>query len=211
MSAAIAGIDEVGRGCLAGPVFAAAVILPPRCTLKGLRDSKALSAAQREKLAPQIREQALAWAIGIASVEEIDHYNILHATGIAMVRAVNALTLAPAAFRVDGNWRPPLLGDVETLVGGDDLEPAIMAASIIAKVARDALMSELHESHPQYNWARNKGYGTAEHLAGLRLHGATAWHRRSFAPVGGRGQGAGVRDQGPRAKGGGTAPKELPT
>jgi ribonuclease HII len=177
-----AGIDEVGRGCLAGPVYAAAVILPVRHGLKGLADSKALSAAEREALDPQIRAAALAWAIGIASVEEIDRVNILRATFLAMARAVAALGLRPDACVVDGNQAPPLDLPVRTVVGGDALVPGIMAASIIAKVARDAELRRLDAEHPAYGFARHKGYGTPEHQLALRTHGPCAIHRMSFAP-----------------------------
>ena len=184
MSAAglIAGVDEVGRGCLAGPVYAAAVILPVRHGLVGLRDSKQLSAAQREALAPQIRIAALAWSIGSASVEEIDRVNILQATFLAMQRAVAALSVPPARCQVDGNQRPPLDLPVEMMVGGDATVDCIMAAAIIAKVARDAEMQLLHARYPHYAFDRNKGYGTPQHLAGLRERGPCAAHRMSFAP-----------------------------
>jgi ribonuclease HII len=179
----VAGIDEVGRGCLAGPVYAAAVVLPAGEPLSGLRDSKALSARQREALVPRIEAFAVAWHVGIADVEEIDRLNILQATGVAMARAVAGLGLVPGLCRIDGNWRPPTLhGAIETLVGGDALEPAIMAASILAKVARDAFLTQLHDEHPHYRWSSNKGYGTRDHLAALREHGPCRWHRRSFAP-----------------------------
>ena len=177
-----AGIDEVGRGCLAGPVYAAAVILPPNHGLSGLRDSKALSAAQRERLAPQIQACALGWAIGIATVEEIDRINILQATFLAMRRAVEALPLVPTVCLVDGNRPPPLPGAVRTIVGGDRRVDAIMAAAIIAKVARDAEMARLDEQFPGYGLAAHKGYGTPVHLEALRRLGASAVHRRSFAP-----------------------------
>lgn len=178
----VAGVDEVGRGCLAGPVMAAAVILPPDHGIIGLRDSKKLSAAQRERLAPLIRARATAWALGAASVAEIDQLNILQATFLAMRRAVEALVPQPLRCRVDGSQRPPLALPVQMVVGGDALEPAIMAASIIAKVARDAEMVELDARCPGYGLARHKGYGTPEHLQALRQLGASVWHRRSFAP-----------------------------
>ena len=177
-----AGIDEVGRGCLAGPVYAAAVILPADHGLRGLADSKALSPGQREALDPQIRASALAWAIGIASVEEIDRLNILRATFLAMARAVAALGLRPDACVVDGNQAPPLELPVRTVIGGDGLVPSIMAASIVAKVARDAELRRLDAEHPAYGFARHKGYGTPEHQQALRLHGPCAIHRMSFAP-----------------------------
>lgn len=182
MSEGRAGIDEVGRGCLAGPVYAAAVILPEDHGLVGLRDSKALSAAQRERLAPLIRARALAWAIGSASVEEIDAINILQATFLAMRRAVEALPLKPALCLVDGNRPPPLGCAVQTIVGGDRSVDAIMAAAIIAKVARDAEMARLDAQFPGYGLAAHKGYGTPAHLEALRRQGASAVHRKSFAP-----------------------------
>jgi ribonuclease HII len=178
----VAGIDEVGRGCLAGPVYAAAVILPAAHGLSGLRDSKQLNAAQRERLAPQIQAAAVSWSIGVASVEEIDRHNILQATFIAMRRAVAALAQRPARCLVDGNQKPPLDLPVETIVGGDGTVECIMAASIVAKVVRDAYMDELHLAHPHYGWNSNKGYGTPAHLDSLRRHGLTPWHRRGFAP-----------------------------
>lgn len=180
--AVIAGIDEVGRGCLAGPVYAAAVILPPVCTLTGLRDSKKLSARQREALAPRIEACAVDWAIGVATVAEIDRLNILQATFLAMSRAVADLRVRPASCLVDGNQRPPLDLPVRMVVGGDASEAAIMAASIIAKVARDAEMHRLDAQYPGYDLAQHKGYGTPRHLAALREHGSSAVHRMSFAP-----------------------------
>jgi ribonuclease HII len=178
----VAGIDEVGRGCLAGPVYAAAVILPPDHGLNGLRDSKQLSAAQRERLAPLIRARALAWAIGTADVEEIDRHNILQATFLAMRRAVAGLAQQPARCLVDGNQRPPLELPLEMIVGGDASVDCIMAAAIVAKVARDAVMTSLDGVHPGYGFAQNKGYGTPAHLAALRERGPCAVHRMSFAP-----------------------------
>lgn len=177
----IAGIDEVGRGCLAGPVYAAAVVLPDDHGLIGLRDSKKLSAAARRRLAAQICSE-FDHAIGIAEVDEIDTVNILQATLLAMQRAVAGLRQAPTLCRVDGNRPPRLPCAVETVVGGDSLVPAIMAASIVAKVARDAAMVEWHARYPQYGLDRHKGYGTPAHLAALAAHGPTAIHRRSFAP-----------------------------
>jgi len=178
----IAGIDEVGRGCLAGPVYAAAVILPVVHGLNGLNDSKKLSARQRERLAPRIKDCACAWAIGIASVEEIDRINILQATFLAMQRAVAALGVQPELCRVDGSQRPSLGLPVQMIVGGDSSEPAIMAASIIAKVARDAEMQRLDLQYPGYGLAQHKGYGTPQHLVALRELGPSALHRMSFAP-----------------------------
>ncbi len=178
----IAGIDEVGRGCLAGPVYAAAVILPVTHGLMGLNDSKKLSARQRERLTPLIEAAASAWAIGIATVEEIDRMNILQATFLAMRRAVAALSVQPVLCRVDGSQRPPLDLPVQMIVGGDSSEPSIMAASIIAKVARDAEMQNLDVQYPGYGLAQHKGYGTPQHLAALRECGASVIHRMSFAP-----------------------------
>ncbi len=179
----ICGVDEAGRGPLAGPVFAAAVILDPAAPIDGLRDSKKLSAARRERLAQQIRSRAIAWAVASASVEEIDEINILQASLLAMRRAVDALAPAPALARVDGNRAPVLRCAVQTLVGGDALDPAISAASILAKTARDACLLDLHAAWPAYRFDQHKGYPTAGHLALLRAHGACPAHRRSFAPV----------------------------
>ena len=182
-SPVVCGVDEAGRGPLAGPVFAAAVILDPRHPIDGLRDSKQLSARQREILAQRIRERALGWAIAQASVAEIDAQNILRATMLAMRRAVDGLALRPALALVDGNRAPALDCPVRTLIRGDSLEPAISAASILAKTARDALMDELHGLRPGYGFDRHKGYGSAAHLAALRALGPCEAHRRSFAPV----------------------------
>lgn len=178
----VAGIDEVGRGCLAGPVYAAAVVLPERHGLEGLRDSKRLSAAQREALAPQIIERAEDWAIGIATVEEIDRINILQATFLAMRRAVAALRRPPQLCLVDGNRPPPLGCEVRTIVGGDRSVDAIMAAAIVAKVARDAEMVRLDAQFAGYGLAAHKGYGTPDHLEALRRLGVSPLHRLSFAP-----------------------------
>lgn len=179
----IAGVDEVGRGPLAGPVVAAAVILAPRPLPRGLTDSKALSAADRERLDDKIRARALAFAIAQASPGEIDRLNILQASLLAMQRAVAALRLTPAAAWVDGNQAPPLARPVRTIIGGDGSVPAISAASIIAKVARDRQMVEFDRQYPGYGFARHKGYGTAAHRAAMAAHGVTPIHRRSFAPV----------------------------
>ncbi|MBI2384078.1 MAG: ribonuclease HII [Gammaproteobacteria bacterium] len=179
----VAGVDEAGRGCLAGPVYAAAVILPPDAVLDGLNDSKKLSATQREKLFPRIQAQAQAWAIAWATVEEIERVNILQATFLAMRRAVEALAIPPVRALVDGNQAPPLACAVETIVDGDALVPSIMAASVLAKVARDREMMRLDAAHPGYGFARHKGYGTAEHLAAIRSRGPCAIHRRTFAPI----------------------------
>lgn len=177
-----AGIDEAGRGCLAGPVFAAAVILPADHGIVGLNDSKQLSAAQRERLFPLIQQRVLAFAIATASVEEIDRLNILQANLLAMRRAVAALAITPALCLVDGNIDPKLGVATRCVVGGDTLHAEIMAASILAKVARDAEMLRLDAAHPGYGFAKHKGYGTAQHLAALRALGPSATHRMSFAP-----------------------------
>lgn len=179
----IAGVDEVGRGPLAGPVVAAAVILDLRAPIDGLADSKVLTAAKRERLSEEIRVKALAWCVAEASVAEIDRLNILHATMLAMRRAVEGLRLKPAKVLVDGNRLPTLRVPAEAIVKGDALVPSISAASILAKVHRDAWCIGLHERYPQYGFADHKGYGTPEHLAALKLHGACPEHRRSFAPV----------------------------
>lgn len=178
----IAGIDEAGRGCLAGPVYAAAVILPADHGLVGLNDSKQLSARAREKLFPQIQQRALAWAIASAGAAEIDRLNILQANFLAMRRAVAALGLRPALCRVDGNQDPRLGLPTALVIGGDALHAEIMAASILAKVARDQLLLELDAQYPGYGFAQHKGYGTAVHLAALRRLGPCAEHRMSFAP-----------------------------
>lgn len=180
----IAGVDEAGRGPLAGPVFAAAVILDPARPIAGLNDSKKLSAKRREALAVQIREQALAWAVTQADVETIDRLNILQATLLAMRQACIGLSRSPQLILVDGNRLPTgLPAPARTIVGGDALEPAISAASILAKTARDACCLDLHEQYPCYAFDRHKGYGTALHLARLAQHGPCPAHRRSFAPV----------------------------
>ena len=177
------GVDEAGRGPLAGPVFAAAVILGPDYGIAGLNDSKKLSAARRETLAAQIRLHALAWAVASASVEEIDTLNILRASLLAMRRAVEGLALTPAEVLVDGLYCPAISQPARAIVRGDSTVAEISAASILAKSARDALMLKLHHAYPQYGFDRHKGYPTAAHLAALRAHGVSAVHRRSFAPV----------------------------
>ncbi len=177
------GVDEAGRGPLAGPVSAAAVILNPARAIAGLADSKKLSEKKRDLLAPQIREHALAWAVAYASVEEIDELNILQASLLAMRRAVLALPVTPEYVLVDGLFCPDTGIQSEAIVQGDSKVAAISAASILAKTARDALMLALHEQYPQYGFAGHKGYGTAAHLAALQEHGACAIHRRSFKPV----------------------------
>ncbi len=179
----IAGVDEAGRGPLAGPVFAAAVILDPDRPIAGLRDSKTLSARRRESLADAIRRDALAWAIASADVAEIDTLNILQATMLAMRRAVAALSIEPAEVLVDGTHCPKVRFAVRAIVKGDRDVAAISAASILAKTARDALLCELDLQYPHYGFAQHKGYGTAEHLVALLLHGPCPVHRRSFAPV----------------------------
>jgi ribonuclease HII len=179
----IAGVDEVGRGCIAGPVLAAAVVLDPRRPFDGLADSKQLSARQREALAGEIRSTALAWAIGRSEPGEIDSLNILQASLLAMRRAVLALPFVPDRTRVDGNHAPDLACDCETVVGGDRLIAEISAASILAKVARDAEMALCEALYPGYGFAAHKGYATAEHLFRLRARGPCPAHRLSFAPV----------------------------
>ena len=179
----VCGVDEAGRGPLCGPVMAAAVILDPARPIAGLNDSKKLSEAARESLAPQIRERALAWAVAEASVEEIDRLNILHATMLAMQRAVLALGLAPGEVLIDGNRCPQLPYPARAIVKGDASEPAISAASILAKTARDEAMLVLDAEWPQYGLAAHKGYPTAAHLAALEAHGVRDFYRRSFGPV----------------------------
>ena len=179
----LCGVDEAGRGPLAGPVVAAAVMLDPARPIEGLRDSKKLSAAARERLAEAIRGEALAWCVAEASVEEIDRLNILHATLLAMQRAVEGLGRAPDDVWVDGNRCPEWPWRSQAVVKGDDKVAAIAAASILAKTARDAFMRRLHETYPAYGFDRHMGYGTAQHLDALKAQGACPQHRRSFAPV----------------------------
>jgi ribonuclease HII len=179
----IAGVDEAGRGPLAGPVVAAAVILDELKPIKGLADSKAISALKRERLFDEIRAKALCCCIAEASAAEIDELNILQATMLAMRRAVEGLRLKPAKVLVDGNRIPVLKIPAEAIVKGDAKVKAISAASILAKVHRDRLCVELHALHPQYGFDGHKGYPTPEHLAALRAHGACPQHRRSFGPV----------------------------
>ncbi|WP_411877697.1 ribonuclease HII [Polaromonas sp. YR568] len=179
----VAGVDEAGRGPLMGPVVAAAVILDELNPIKGLADSKKLTALRREKLYDEIRAKALCCSIAMATAEEIDSINILQATMLAMKRAVEGLRLKPNKVLVDGNRLPTLVILSEAIVGGDALVPAISAASILAKVHRDRWCAEFHLEYPQYGFADHKGYCTAEHLAALREHGACPQHRRSFAPV----------------------------
>lgn len=183
---AIGGVDEAGRGPLAGPVVAAAVVLAPDQVIDGVRDSKLLSARRRERLAVRIRSDALAWAIGRAEVEEIDRLNILNATLLAMQRAVASLALLPTEILVDGNRAPAFAGfggAVRAVVGGDRSCPAISAASILAKVARDEVMQRLHLEFPHYGFATHMGYPTASHRQALERLGPCSAHRRSFGPV----------------------------
>lgn len=179
----LCGVDEAGRGPLCGPVVAAAVILDPARPIAGLADSKKLSEKRRNALAIEIREKALAWCIAEASVAEIDRLNILHATMLAMQRAVAGLAVVPARVQVDGNRCPRLDVPCEAVVKGDSLVAEISAASILAKTARDALLVELDRRYPQYGLAGHKGYPTAAHLAALKAHGACEIYRTSFGPV----------------------------
>ncbi|SRR5579883_2951353 len=179
----IAGVDEAGRGPLAGPVVAAAVILNPEKPIKGLNDSKQLTALQREELFLKIQEHAIAWAVGRADVEEIDQINILQATFLAMRRAVSGLKILPDIALVDGNQNPKLSCETKLIIRGDETEPSISAASIIAKVTRDREMIELDKKFPGYGFAQHKGYTTAEHLLALEKYKPCAIHRRSFEPV----------------------------
>lgn len=179
----VAGVDEAGRGPLAGPVVAAAVILDPSRPIVGLADSKKLSPARREWLADEIRAKSLAWALGWAEVAEIDRVNILQASLLAMQRAVAALGVAPEQALVDGNRCPRLACPCRAIVKGDATVPVIGAASILAKVARDAELRQLHERYPDYGFAQHKGYPTAAHLDALRRLGPCPEHRRSYAPV----------------------------
>ncbi|MFT7402416.1 MAG: ribonuclease HII [Hydrogenophaga sp.] len=179
----VAGVDEAGRGPLAGPVVAAAVILDARAPIQGLADSKQLSPRRREQLFDEIRAKALCCSVAQASVEEIDRLNILQATMLAMQRAVKGLRLKPNKVLVDGNRLPLLNVLAEAVISGDALVPAISAASILAKVTRDRMLDELHALHPGYGFDRHKGYGTAQHMRALQTLGPLAVHRRSFAPV----------------------------
>jgi ribonuclease HII len=178
-----AGVDEAGRGPLAGPVVAAAVILDELNPIHGLNDSKKLTAKRREALFDEIRARALCFAIAEASVQEIDEFNILQATLLAMKRAVEALRLPPKLVLVDGNRLPTLSIRAEAIVQGDALVPAISAASILAKVHRDRLCEAMHQRYPVYGFDQHKGYGTAQHMAALQAHGPTDCHRMTFAPV----------------------------
>lgn len=179
----ICGVDEAGRGPLAGPVFAAAVILDSNAPIQGLADSKTLGAETRERLASEIRRHARAFAVASANVEEIDALNILQASLLAMRRAVAALAVAPIEVWIDGNQCPHVPYLARTIVKGDALVPAISAASILAKTARDALMCALSNDHPMYGFHKHKGYATPEHIDALRRHGPCIVHRKSFAPV----------------------------
>jgi len=179
----LCGVDEAGRGPLAGPVVAAAVMLDPGKPIEGLRDSKKLSARARERLADEIRNNAAAWCVAEASVAEIDRLNILHATMLAMQRAVAGLQRSPDEVWVDGNRCPEWAWRSQAVVKGDDKVASIAAASILAKTARDHYMRRLHDEYPAYGFDRHMGYGTAAHLAALKAHGACPQHRRSFAPV----------------------------
>jgi len=179
----ICGVDEAGRGPLAGPVFAAAVILDPANPLDGLRDSKKLTEARRNFFAAKIKKCALAWSIAQCSEAEIDELNILQASMLAMLRAVEGLKITPTLALIDGNRCPQLMIRSEAIIGGDDKVDAISAASILAKTARDAAMMELHQQYPNYAFDRHKGYPTALHLERLREHGVSPIHRRSYAPV----------------------------
>ena len=179
----ICGVDEAGRGPLAGPVFAAAVILDKEKPVAGLRDSKKLTEAKREMLAERIKENALAWCIAHASEEEIDRLNILQASMLAMRRAIDGLAVLPTLALIDGNRCPSCAVRAEPIIGGDDKVAEISAASILAKTARDKALLQLHERYPHYAFDKHKGYPTALHMERLRLHGVSPVHRRSYAPV----------------------------
>ena len=179
----LCGVDEAGRGPLAGPVYAAAVILDARRPIRGLADSKLLTPERRDELTIKIKERAIAWAVAAASVEEIDTLNILRASLLAMRRAVEALAVQPEAAVVDGNQAPTLSMTCRTMVGGDRLHRSVSAASILAKTARDAELVILDCTYPQYGFAQHKGYGTPQHLLALRIHGPCPIHRRTFSPI----------------------------
>lgn len=176
-----AGCDEAGRGCLAGPVVAAAVILPEKVRLPGLNDSKRLTEAQRERLRPLIEKHALAWSVAHATVEEIDRINILRASFLAMHRAIDGLVTRPGLLLIDGNRFVPYFGITHScIIQGDGKFRSIAAASVLAKTHRDELMRAMHAQHPHFNWAVNKGYPTFEHRAAIAAHGPTGHHRMSF-------------------------------
>lgn len=179
----IAGVDEVGRGPLAGPVVAAAVILNPEIHIEGLADSKKLSEKRREELFPIIKKSVLAWGVGRAEVNEIDEINILQASLLAMQRAVIKLPIKPALVLIDGNRYPNLPYTMKAIINGDQTEPAISAASIIAKVIRDREMIIYDHYYPEYGFAKHKGYGTKQHLEAIKIHGIIPLHRTSFAPI----------------------------
>ncbi|GAA0867607.1 ribonuclease HII [Brevundimonas basaltis] len=179
----VCGVDEAGRGPWAGPVSAGAVILDPRDLPAGINDSKALTHARRESLEIEIKARSVAWGVGFASVEEIEAHNILHATGLAMCRAIEAMSVQPVAALVDGNYRFKLPCDVQTVVGGDGLSLSIAAASILAKTARDRLMVELDAEYPGYGFAGHKGYNAPAHQEALRTLGPCPAHRRGWAPI----------------------------
>jgi ribonuclease HII len=193
----LAGVDEAGRGPLAGPVVAAVVVLQDGQIIEGVRDSKKLSARRREELFAGIKSEAVDWALGIADVAEIDRLNILGATMLAMQRAIAGLSVTPQRLQIDGNQRPELPDELDritqTLVGGDDICPAIGAASIIAKVERDRMMGELHNQYPGYGFDRHKGYPTVAHRQALIDLGVTPVHRMSFRPVREAAEAAGLR------------------
>lgn len=177
------GADEAGRGPIAGPVFAAAVILDPDRPIAGLKDSKKLSEHKRDELAVEIKQYARAWAIAQCSIQEIDELNILHASMLAMKRAIESLPMKPELALIDGNRCPKLAIAAKAIVKGDDKVPAISAASILAKTARDAVMLDLHRQYPEYGFDRHKGYPTAFHLEQLSIHGVSPVHRKTYAPV----------------------------
>jgi ribonuclease HII len=179
----VCGVDESGRGPLAGPVFAACVILNPVHRIEGLADSKTLTEQERNRLTVAIKAYSIAWAIGSASVREIERLNILQASLLAMKRAVKSLSVIPSRVLIDGNQSPRLSFPVTTIVKGDSLVPEISAASILAKTARDAAMVVLHQRFPHYGFDRHKGYSTEQHIEALRIHGVSVVHRRTFAPV----------------------------
>lgn len=179
----IAGVDEVGRGSLAGPVMAAAVILHPDRPVAGLRDSKKLSRMRREQIDPLIRERAMAYAFGRAEIDEISDINILHASLLAMKRAIEQLSVTPEHVLIDGNRAPPIALPVTTIIKGDDKEDSIAAASIIAKVQRDREMNDIHRAHPQYGFNEHKGYPTKRHIQAIKEHGITRHHRPTYRPV----------------------------